>query len=151
MHGFASYRRFGKARWLRNDQNVHVLGHYVVTKLGSELGRYIATEPCACLVSAYWSSLACPRSDYHARARPWPVGYVFVVLGQSVFGSTEIRIRFYRKALRKDFFTKITFRKSVHADFYGLSDIDSVVTNFDPNIYSSKVSFSFPLPALKPS
>ncbi|WZZ58768.1 hypothetical protein YC2023_058875 [Brassica napus] len=25
------------------------------------------------------------------------------------------------------------FRKNVHADFYGLSDIDSVVTDFDPN------------------
>ncbi|KAF3521097.1 hypothetical protein DY000_02060107 [Brassica cretica] len=44
MHGFASYRHFGKARSLRYDRNVHVLGHYVVTKLGSELGRYVATE-----------------------------------------------------------------------------------------------------------
>ncbi|KAF3547049.1 hypothetical protein DY000_02008450 [Brassica cretica] len=61
-------------------------------------------------------------------------GYVFVAFGQSVFsGSIEIRTRFYRKALRKDFFTKIAFRKNVHADFYGLSDIDSVVTDFDPN------------------
>ncbi|KAF2558538.1 hypothetical protein F2Q68_00015338 [Brassica cretica] len=77
--------------------------------------------------------MACLRSDYHARARPWPVGYVYVVLGHSVFGSTEIRVRIYRKALRKDFFTKITFRKNLHADFYGHSDIDSVVTNFDPN------------------
>ena len=57
-----------------------------------------------------------------------------VALGQSVFsGSIEIRIRFYRKALRKDFFTIITFRKNVHADFYELSDIDSVVTDFDSN------------------
>ena len=47
--------------------------------------------------------------------------------------STEISARFHRKVLRKDFFTKITFRKNVHADFYGLSDIDSVVTDFDPN------------------
>ncbi|KAF3515367.1 hypothetical protein F2Q69_00007238 [Brassica cretica] len=61
-------------------------------------------------------------------------GYVSVAFGQSVFsGSIEIRTRFYRKALRKDFFMKITFRKNVHADFYGLSDIDSVVTDFDPN------------------
>ena len=58
---------------------------------------------------------------------------MFVALGQSVFGSTDIRIRFYRKALRKDFFKMITFRKNVHADFYGLSDIDSIVTDFDPN------------------
>ena len=61
-------------------------------------------------------------------------GYVSVAFGQSVFsGSIEIRTRFYRKALRKDFFTKITFRKNGYADFYGLSDIDSVVTDFDPN------------------
>ncbi|KAF3523088.1 hypothetical protein F2Q69_00048240 [Brassica cretica] len=60
-------------------------------------------------------------------------GCVSVAFGQSVFsGSIEIRTRFYRKALRKDFFTKITFRKKVHADFYGLSDIDSAVTDFDP-------------------
>ncbi|KAF3599642.1 hypothetical protein F2Q69_00037034 [Brassica cretica] len=65
-------------------------------------------------------------------------GYVSVAFGQSVFsGSIEIRTRFYRKALRKDFFTKITFRKNVHAYFYGLSDIDSVVTNFDPNKFSA--------------
>uniref|UniRef100_M4F5M8 Uncharacterized protein n=1 Tax=Brassica campestris TaxID=3711 RepID=M4F5M8_BRACM len=37
------------------------------------------------------------------------------------------------KAVRKDIFTKITFRKNGYADFYGLSDIDSVVTDFDPN------------------
>ena len=58
------------------------------------------------------------------------------VLGLWVFSfdeSTEISARFHRKVLRKDFFTKITFRKNVHADFYGLSDIDSVVTDFDPN------------------
>ena len=62
-----------------------------------------------------------------------PYSSLSVALEQPVFGSTEIRIRFYRKALLKDFFTKITFRKNVHADFYGLSDIDSVVTDFDPN------------------
>ena len=51
-----------------------------------------------------------------------------VAFGESVFsGSIEISTRFYSNALRKDFFTKITFRKNVHADFYGLSDIDSVV------------------------
>ncbi|KAF3522470.1 hypothetical protein F2Q69_00047588 [Brassica cretica] len=48
MHGFTSYRRFGKARSLRNDRNVHVLRHYVVTKIGSELGCYVATMPWAC-------------------------------------------------------------------------------------------------------
>ena len=50
MNGFVSYRRFGKARSLRNDRNVHVLGRYVATKLGSELGRYVATVPWACSI-----------------------------------------------------------------------------------------------------
>ena len=41
---------------------------------------------------------------------------------------------FFRRALRKNkSFPKIYFRKNVHADFYGLSDIDFVVTDFDPN------------------
>ena len=60
--------------------------------------------------------------------------YVSVALGQPVFDSFETRTRFYREALRKDFFMKITFHKNVHADFYRLSDIDSAVTDFDPNI-----------------
>ena len=47
-------------------------------------------------------------------------GYVSLAFGQSVFsGSIEIRTRFYRKVLLKDLFTKISFLKSVHADFYG--------------------------------
>ena len=58
-----------------------------------------------------------------------------VAFGQSVFsGSIEIWTIFYCKALHKDIFMKITFRKNVYADFNGLSDIDSVVTDFDPNI-----------------
>ena len=30
-------------------------------------------------------------------------------------------------------FQRLIFRINVHADFYGLLDIDSVVTDFDPN------------------
>ena len=48
-------------------------------------------------------------------------------------GSAEISARFHRKVLRKGFFTKITFRKSVHADFYGYLDVNFVVSVFDPN------------------
>ncbi|KAF3585416.1 hypothetical protein F2Q69_00030210 [Brassica cretica] len=58
------------------------------------------------------------------------------VLGLSVFsldGSTGISARFYRKVSRRNFFTKITFRKNVHADFYGYLDVNFVVTIFDPN------------------
>ncbi|KAF2533199.1 hypothetical protein F2Q70_00029699 [Brassica cretica] len=87
-----------------------------------ELGRYVATEQYARLL----------RSDRAVAS---------VVLGQSVFGSTEIRIRFYRKALCKDFFTKITFRKTVHAEFYGLSENDYVVTDFDPNRFLKTLEY----------
>ncbi|KAF2611582.1 hypothetical protein F2Q70_00012355 [Brassica cretica] len=59
MLGFVSYRRSGRVRSLRNDralarsvdQAVCVLGRYVATELRLELGRCIATEPCACLVA----------------------------------------------------------------------------------------------------
>ena len=47
--------------------------------------------------------------------------------------STEISARFHRKFLRKDFFTNITFRKNVHADFRRHSSANSVMTVFDPN------------------
>ncbi|KAF3567240.1 hypothetical protein DY000_02017762 [Brassica cretica] len=57
MHRFVSYRRFGKARSLCNDRNVHVLGHYVATKFGSELSRYVVTVPCACLVATCFAML----------------------------------------------------------------------------------------------
>ena len=60
------------------------------------------------------------------------------VLGLWVFSfdeSSEISARFHRKVFRKDFFMKITFRKNVHADFYGYLDVSFVVSVFDPNIY----------------
>ncbi|KAG5393421.1 hypothetical protein IGI04_023384 [Brassica rapa subsp. trilocularis] len=60
------------------------------------------------------------------------------VLGLWVFSFDELSefsARFHRKVFRKDFFTKITFRKNVHADFYGYLDVNFVVSVFDPNIY----------------
>ena len=47
--------------------------------------------------------------------------------------STEISARSHRKVLRKDFFTKITFRKNVHADFYGYLDVNFFLSVFDSN------------------
>ena len=58
------------------------------------------------------------------------------VLGLLVFSfdeSTESSARFYRQVFRKDLFTKITFRKNVHADFYGYSVVNFVVSVFDSN------------------
>ena len=47
--------------------------------------------------------------------------------------STEISARLHRKVLPKDFFTKITFRKNVHAYFYGYLDVNFAVSVFEPN------------------
>uniref|UniRef100_A0A0D3CNT8 Uncharacterized protein n=1 Tax=Brassica oleracea var. oleracea TaxID=109376 RepID=A0A0D3CNT8_BRAOL len=57
MHGFVSYRRFGRARSLRSDRSERTLvcyvgsdrvewtlGRYVTTELWLELGHYVATE-----------------------------------------------------------------------------------------------------------
>ncbi|KAF2540150.1 hypothetical protein F2Q68_00030406 [Brassica cretica] len=65
MHGFMSYRRFGKVRSLHSDRAWLELGRYVVTELGLssvarslrsdrawlEFRRYVATE-------LGWSSFA---------------------------------------------------------------------------------------------
>ncbi|KAF3557671.1 hypothetical protein F2Q69_00012702 [Brassica cretica] len=105
MHGFVLYRCLGKVRSLRSDRAVD--------------RAWIVRGPMAILELV--------RDRF---------GYVSVAFGLSIFsGSIEIRTRFYRKALRKYFFTKITFRKIGHADFYVLLDIDSTVTDFDPNMY----------------
>ncbi|KAF3567476.1 hypothetical protein DY000_02014454 [Brassica cretica] len=40
-----------KARSLRSDRVVCVMGRYVATELRGELGRYVATEPCTCSVA----------------------------------------------------------------------------------------------------
>ncbi|KAG5392725.1 hypothetical protein IGI04_022688 [Brassica rapa subsp. trilocularis] len=56
-----------------------IFGRYVTTEQNARrvrarrtLGRYVATELCACLVAAYRSSLACPWSDCRTRACPRP-------------------------------------------------------------------------------
>ncbi|KAF3521322.1 hypothetical protein F2Q69_00046057 [Brassica cretica] len=52
--------------------------------------------------------------------------YVATELGSSSVATFFVKINLFRRFI---------FRKNVHADFYGLSDIDSVVTDFDPNTY----------------
>ena len=110
-----------------------MLARYVTTELGSSsiaMERPSSVHVWSLRSDRVW--LVCGPIAILEFVRGW-FRYVTVALGQSVFGSTEIRIRFYRKALCKDFFTKITFRKNIHADFYGFSDIDSIVTDFDSN------------------
>ncbi|KAF2619159.1 hypothetical protein F2Q68_00039809 [Brassica cretica] len=65
------------------------------------------------------------------------------VLGLWVFSfdeSTEISARFHRKVLRKDFFTKITFRKNVLADFYDIQTMrDKPSHPLDPSSIGSRI------------
>ncbi|KAG5384922.1 hypothetical protein IGI04_036392 [Brassica rapa subsp. trilocularis] len=73
----------GQARVWKSDRGQAKLDRYAVTKharssvatdrAGQTLGRYVATELRACLVTAYRSSLACLRSDFHTRACPRPI------------------------------------------------------------------------------
>ena len=67
MHRFVSYRRFKRARSLRNDRTAHVLGRYVATKLGFELvcmlGRCVATELGLSVVRLPYSSLSVAGLD----------------------------------------------------------------------------------------
>ncbi|KAF3535150.1 hypothetical protein F2Q69_00021838 [Brassica cretica] len=119
MHGFVSYRCLGE------------FGRYRPSRVGAwslrsnrawlELGRYVATEPCSCSVATLRPSRVLARSLRCDRAVfllgryvttelgmcvvRWP--YLTVAFGQSVFSfdeSTEIKTRFYRKALCKDSF-----------------------------------------------
>ena len=101
----------------------------------SRVGRYVATDRVA------WLSL---RSDRLVRGlvvtwRPCLDPFLTFyerVLGLWVFSFdelTETSARFHRKGLREDFFMKITFRKSVHADIYGYLDVNFAVSVFDPN------------------
>ncbi|KAF2539043.1 hypothetical protein F2Q68_00021244 [Brassica cretica] len=118
MHGFVSYRRFGKVRSLRSDRAVCVLGYYVATELGwssvdfAQVVRRSSPPFERRKIAVDRPSLAVARSLRSDRA--WLVrgpmailelvrgrfGYVSIASGQSVFsGSIEIRTRFYRKAL----------------------------------------------------
>ncbi|KAF3572654.1 hypothetical protein F2Q69_00059344 [Brassica cretica] len=71
MHGFVSYRRFGKVRSLCSDRAVYVLGRYRPSHVRArslrndrawlELGRYVATELGLCVVR--WPYLSFSVAD----------------------------------------------------------------------------------------
>ncbi|KAF2574902.1 hypothetical protein F2Q70_00004563 [Brassica cretica] len=92
----------------RSDRAWLELGRYVATepcacslrsdRAWLELGHYVATEPCACSVATERAWLVCGPIAILELVRG-RFGYVSVASGQSVFsGSIEIRTRFYRKA-----------------------------------------------------
>ncbi|KAF3488006.1 hypothetical protein F2Q69_00053464 [Brassica cretica] len=97
-------------RSLRSDQTNGLVGRYVATD--SNADRSVRSDrPARSRVNLYVVTLFESFSDVPC-----------CDLGLRVFSfdeSTEISARFYCKFLRKDLFTKISFRKKVHADFYG--------------------------------
>ncbi|KAF2608441.1 hypothetical protein F2Q68_00044158 [Brassica cretica] len=114
MHGFVSYRRFGKVRSLRSDRAVYVLGRYVYVatkpcpwslrrdRAWLELGRYVATEPCACSVAMQRASRVRARSLRSDRA--WLVFGPMAIL-------ELVRGRFGYVYVVTILFTKNNFRK----------------------------------------
>ncbi|KAF3538150.1 hypothetical protein F2Q69_00021121 [Brassica cretica] len=135
------------ARSLRND------------RAWFELGRYIATERDGHSVATYRPSLARARSLRSVRAVCMLSRRVSIELGLSMvrlpysslsaaeldtclFPSVKrylvVRLRFEQDFTARLFvkisLRRLLFRKNVHADFCGLSDIDSVVTDVDPNM-----------------
>ncbi|KAF3526825.1 hypothetical protein F2Q69_00046228 [Brassica cretica] len=111
MHGFVSYRRFGKVRSLCSDRAVYVLGRYVATELG------------LCVVR--WPYLSLSMADLDTCPLPPDNRYLVIRL--------RLEQDFTARLFVNILFTKNNFRKNVYADFYGDLDINFLVTVFDPN------------------
>ncbi|KAF3497713.1 hypothetical protein DY000_02053552 [Brassica cretica] len=114
-------------RSLRSDRTGGLVVRYVATD--SFAGRSLRSDRLVRGLVVTWRPCLDPFLTFYER-----------VLGLWVFSfdeSTETSERFHRKVLCEDFFTNITFRKSVHADFYGYWDVNFVMSVFDPNKASS--------------
>ena len=83
-----------------------VLGRYVATELWLELGRRVRAR----LLRSDRARLVCGPIAILELVRG-RFGYVYVALGQSVFGSIEIRKNFTARLFVKIFFTKNHFRR----------------------------------------
>ncbi|KAF3509755.1 hypothetical protein F2Q69_00007132 [Brassica cretica] len=116
MHGFVSYRRFGRARSLRNDQAVCVLGRYVGTELWLELGLYVATEP---LLGRYVASARSLRSNQAlARSdRAWlvrgPIAILELARGRFGYVSVPLDNRYLVRLRFEQNFTAKLFVKNL--------------------------------------
>ncbi|KAG5378228.1 hypothetical protein IGI04_026070, partial [Brassica rapa subsp. trilocularis] len=124
------------ARSLRSDRAWLGLGRYVATERDGR-SRTSETDARSLRSDLAWLGLVATERDGRSRPscvhawspridRAWFVrGLISILeLVRGRFG--YMSVAFGQSALRKDIFTKITFRKNVNADFYGLSDIDSV-------------------------
>ncbi|KAF2555079.1 hypothetical protein F2Q68_00017393 [Brassica cretica] len=110
MHGFVSYRRFWKVRSLCSD------------RAWLELGRYVAIELGLCMVR--WPYLSLSVADLDMLSLPPDNRYLAVRL--------RLEQDFTARLFLKILFTKNNFRKKCSRFCVDL-DIDSVVTDFDPN------------------
>ncbi|KAF3597626.1 hypothetical protein DY000_02020664 [Brassica cretica] len=128
MHGFVSYRRFGRARSLRIDQTERTLVSYVVTKRDSDragrmLCRYVATEVGS-------SSVATDRAGR--------------VLGRYVATKRDVCSVARSVATWRPSLARARSLRSDRVPFLGIfsyvSYIDSVVTGFDPSMGFGRTS-----------
>ena len=131
------------------------------TDVSEELGRYVATDRNPRSVATQRLSLAraaqrlslARAAQRPSLARAWSLSsdrarrtigryvdragrilgrYVATVRPFSGF-SLLSRVSSAELFVRINLLRRFIFRKNVHTDFYALSDIDSVVTDFDPN------------------
>ncbi|WZY99088.1 hypothetical protein YC2023_071417 [Brassica napus] len=87
------------------------------------LGRRVSIELGLSVVRLSYSSLSVAELD----TCMFPSDNRYLVVRLRFEQDFTARL-FVKISLRK-----LLFRKNVNADFYGLLDIDSVVTDFDPN------------------
>ena len=90
------------------------------------LGRRVSIELGLSVVRLPYSSLSAAELD----TCMFPLDNRYLVVRLRFEQDFTARL-FVKISLRR-----LLFRKNVHADFYGLSDIDFVVTDFDPNTAS---------------
>ncbi|KAF2597451.1 hypothetical protein F2Q68_00009284 [Brassica cretica] len=169
MHGFVSYRRFGRARSLRSDPTERMLGRYVATGLdSSSVATSVPSRPARSLVeterdgrsvATQRPSLARARSLHRDRTGRTLGHYVATKLGSGSVATcvvTEFGLSLFRSSHSNlsvaglDTFPlpwdslcliQTEFEQDLNVNFVvtvfdpnnGLSDIDSVVTDFDPN------------------
>ncbi|KAG5384706.1 hypothetical protein IGI04_036176 [Brassica rapa subsp. trilocularis] len=149
MHELVSYRRFGRVRSLCNDRTERTLGRYVATKQDGRLrpsgtdARSLRSDRAVCMLGRRVSielGMSVVRLPYSSLSA--------AELDTCLFPSDNrylvVRLRFEQDFTARLFvkisLQRLLFRKNVEADFYGLSGIDSVMTDFDPNTIIRRIA-----------
>ncbi|KAF3588882.1 hypothetical protein F2Q69_00027545 [Brassica cretica] len=143
MHGLMSYRRFRRARLLRNDRAEWTLGRYVATERNGRsiatdraeraLGRYVATERNMRSVVAWRPfSSSCPMS----RVSSAKLFISVCMLGRSVaivLGLSVVRSPYSSLSVAGLDTCQFPWDSRYLIQSRLEQGIDSVVTDFDPN------------------